>query len=502
MLVHDLRERKPDGLLRELAAAPGLSFTYTSDPELFDAALAQRNHDFCLLLLDGDPPRELSDRLSRARLAHQLVGAASVHGTATAAGVREMLRLGMGEIYLEPVAPTRVIEGVRRRVEGAPIPAGAVQPTPSAACELHAFGRLGRVSLVHPAEFFVETDVELEVGADVVLTEPFVAAFGIPRVALRVIRKEERDLYYRYQHGYWLGQPADARILAAWPDFLQRFRADFVVPKPKVVWVTERPLREIERLISPATVSIQLLRPKHADVPHLTRIDPSLVVVDHASRSAHEAVTSWIVSTPGRSIVATSAAGSTSWVDAPTDPEGFDACVRAAATPPATGVRFLSRTSSISRCTLVIPGVLDRLGTGAFGVVTRTSTRVDSLVEVVGVPMSDRARLGIYGRVQAVEPGADHGGVRLVCEAIPVTDAAALSLTRVARGPVHEEEAPAAHPHVAPPTPSNGRWLVVVVAAAALLIGLGWAMFGRSSAEEDTRPANTRATLEGIRQAF
>lgn len=502
LLIYDATDRKPHALLQELGSSRDVEFTFTSDADVLAAALAQRNHDLCLVLLRSEPSADLVEQLSKAR-SRPPAGLVSVHASPAPEGVRAMMALGASAVFVEPISPHRLLQSIRVRLHGAgpTVPLGVFAERNHAACDLRIAARIARIAVDRPGELFVETDLALADGSEVTLVDELPERFGVHRLTFRVLRREQRDLYYGQQHGYWLGEPEDGRVTGQWATFCERAEREAAHPRPKVLWVSERRLAKIERWLPPAAWSIHPCRAGLVHASLLSRIDPDVVVLDDPSSPAHQAVATWAAA-EGRRVLRTSRAQVDGTPLLPLD-EGFSAVWEAhVADLPAraSGVLHPARSSDLSRCTLRLPAELCATSPNGFEV--RCSQRLpeDVLLEVTDCDVARYRPTGLFGRVVRVE------GDRARCELLPIGDDPQLTLLRGTR-----ESFSAQPPRVvtqsitAPHRPRTRIEPATLVAVGALLVAAGaltWVALHQPDPTAQGDPASTRAVIQAIGDAF
>lgn len=496
LLIYDPEDRKPRVLLAELLGQRDITVNYTRDRDLFEGALAQRNHDVCLIFLRSDPGRVLADTLARAR-AHRRLGAAiSIHAVASPTATRAMLELGVGQVLIEPVTPQRILRAIDARLGGPsphPTPLGALLQQPPATCELRIPGRVRRLSRARPGELFVEMDAVVDIGATITLVGPFAAALDRPALSLQVLSRQVRDLV-EHHHGYWCVDTAGPPDV--WREFLRREPSPFGLASPKVLWISERRLADVERLLPPEKYSLELARPGAITGTFLTRVDPAAVVIDAPAGNVQALVAAWSEGQPDRPVLATHACP---FPLLPLEPTEFP-LVWGAHRPTARvdeETAYLDAAAPISRCAISAPAELTGLSVGAFEINTALRVGADTLIEVRDSPIGDRNGFGVFGRVSDTHLGSSPG-LRLSCLALPISNDRSLSLTRAHHAaPVEAYTSPEGT--VRAPLSVPVSWL----AAAALVAGLVyWANEWVSRPAAEPVVVSNGPALDGFRSAF
>ncbi|MCA9492316.1 MAG: hypothetical protein KC621_20425 [Myxococcales bacterium] len=502
LLIYDATDRKPHALLQELGSSRDVAFTFTNDADVLAAALAQRNHDLCLVLLRSEPSADLVEQLSKARSLPP-AGVVSVHANPAPEGVRAMLALGARAVFVEPISPHRLLQAIRVRVHGPgpTVPLGHFAERNHAACDLRVPSRLARIAVDRPGELFVETDVTLAEGAEITLVDELPERFGVHRLTFRVLRREQRDLYYGLHHGYWIGDPEDGRVRAQWATFCQRAATEAAHPRPKVLWVSERRLAKIERWLPPAVWSIHPTRAAQVHASLLARIDPDVVVLDDPSTSAHQAAATWAEST-GRRILRTGRAQVDGSPLLPLD-EGFWEVWGTHVTnlpDRAQGLLHPARSSPLSRCTLRLPAELCATSPSGFEVACSVRLPEDAMLEVTDCDLARYRPTGLFGRVVRVE------GDRARCELLPIGDDPQHSLLRGTRESISAQPRHVTQSVTAPHRAKRKRIEpATVVAVLALLVAAGalsWVAMNQQHRVAQNDPASTRAVMQAIGDAF
>lgn len=514
LLIYDASPPKAhEALLHEVATSRAFEHTYTTDPELFESALAQRNHSLCLVLIGAEPAPELVELLGRARDHGRFDGALSLHASLSPTGIRAMLTLGVREVFVAPVAPARVVASIRAHLGGthlAGVPLGALRDVPPVPVELRSFGRVGRLS-TRPGELLVETHLTLDAGDEVALVDPFGGAFGVQRVTFRVAGRGDREPGCTYPYAYWLYAPSDPRVLAGWSALLDRLRDHFVQAKPRVLWITDRRLAEVERWLSPAAYAVRVCRPSDATPGLLARVEPSVVVVDGPATTAQGAVARAAVPPV---VLQTPRATGDQWPVLSLDPAGFTRTwaehAAHAPAPTKSEILYLSRGAPASRCAFSHPGFITAVGSGGFELTSALRVCEHGLVEVSGETLLDRGSIALFGRVLDMRADS-HQVARLRCEALPVTDDPSLSPLRAGRNlqatttPLGFSRSARSAP-TAVPAPAEPAFSAPIAVGGALLLalmaGLGYAAGRREPPVAQGKPASTEAVLQGIREAL
>jgi hypothetical protein len=178
LVIWDALDRRPTALLQELAGSREVDFTWTRDASLFEVAAGSGEHAVALVLVRGVPTEAQAAVIHR--VAAQLFTVALVPNVATES-LRALLRLGVREVYAEPITPHRLFTALGARARGVwvPSPASAVlHPVDPVVCTLSVFGDPetslpARWFAVAPGAFEVSTTGVVEVGALVeVLSAP------------------------------------------------------------------------------------------------------------------------------------------------------------------------------------------------------------------------------------------------------------------------------------------------------------------------------------------
>jgi hypothetical protein len=529
VLICNNQDRKPHELLKELNTSDDLDFTYTTDLDVFEFALRQRSHELCLVLVREEPSRELVEILSKARSLQLFSGAVSLHAGPSRAGVQAMLKLGVRDVLVEPISARRVAQALRQRLNRTPGPvvtSGTMNEVQRVSADLLTFGRVGKIAAARP-EIFVESDLVLAEGDAVTIVDGLPRFFQRERLTFKVLRQDDRDIYYAYHHGYWLGEPDEPSVAGAWDAFLDGVQGDFVQPKPKVLWVTTRRLPEVERIVSPAFHALQLFRPNQVTPKNLARLDPAIVVLDDPSAPAAEAVAAW--SSGSRCVLRTErgreSAAPLLATGREESAESWAALTRAVLRPAraesAVELLFPSRSSPVSRCTFALPATVRATAAHAFSVSAPFDIEPDTLIELTGPHFPTRPVIGLYGRVIEVkrEPSAVEAILR--CEAVPVTDDPQLSPAHGVRPPRVEDRPEILSDDPPPPTlPSRSvaaSFVGLGVGLGLALAALGW-MWLREEPPPPTAEAageeadagtgaeagtvSTDEALQGIKSAF
>ncbi len=170
LVIWDALDRRPTALLQELAGSREVDFTWTRDASLFEVAAGSGEHAVALVLVRGVPTEAQAAVIHR--VAAQLFTVALVPNVATES-LRALLRLGVREVYAEPITPHRLFTALGARARGVwvPSPASAVlHPVDPVVCTLSVFGAPetslpARWFAVAPGAFEVSTTGVVEVGA-------------------------------------------------------------------------------------------------------------------------------------------------------------------------------------------------------------------------------------------------------------------------------------------------------------------------------------------------
>ncbi len=506
LLIYHERDRRPRSLFRELAEDETLTYSYTQDLGLFESALKQQHHDACLLVLHAEPSPELHRLLSKARSLFHFGGAIALLTEPSPTAVANLLKVGVHEVFLEPVGPRRVLLAIHHHLAhlgGSAIRRGPCDELTPADCQLLSFGRIARIARDRPGELFVETGLILQPGASLTFTRELPALFGLAELSFKVDRREERNLYYNYAFGYWLSHPSDSRVLDEWPRLIAQFQGSFSTPKPKVLWVSAGRPDFAERPLVPPGVSLHHARSGTLSHAQMMRLDAQIIVVDTTDPEGLQHIERWSRTEVHTLVLSTTGTHWPHW-----DPNAPDAHARweeltrpslsLLTDRPDDDVLYPSRDAAFSRCTLSMPARLRAVGANGFDVACARGIAVDSVVELTGVPLGARENLGFYGRVDDQELIAGSDQHRLRCEAIPITDEPSYGLGRATRSiPITAASTGSMT------TEGWGRsaWLIFGV-IALFLAGLALASWLRPKPEVPEETMGMEALFQGLRQAF
>lgn len=421
-----------------LLGRPDLSVFHTSSPADAEALLKQQRFDLMILIFDEEPSSGFMDMLSKTRnlSSHRDLTFAALLTKPSRTGIQKALTLGAKELIISPTDPKTLVRTVRKLsggIERDLTVASYFHDITPIGCEIEVLGRIGKIYLDPFGDLQLETDVRLPAGRAIKVSCQMAQEQGAADFEYTVTASGQTNIYYNYSNTYrlgWLAGPERRQHLAKW---IEKSKDVFAIPKTKVLWITEKPLGDLEASFNKEIFSVYAEHPHRLSLVYLHRISPRIVIAGDLDAPVRRVLEQWLGNDrESRMLVSTSVTAPAGWLHlSEQDPDAFKNAFIYLVKPSmkervAEAVKsavFFSRKSDYSLCAIPIEARVTAVSKSCVRMEAPFDFEKGVILPIRCPALEDPRGYGFYGKVLASKKAAREGFFSLTCEILPISDA-------------------------------------------------------------------------------
>lgn len=261
----------------------GIEVFETTQLETLEKELKFSKVDLLYLYLDEEFPTALVDILTRSRnLSHFRRGIIFSHFKSfNPSSIRSALLSGSKEVYLDEISFNVFKKDISYHLFNKKRPfqiEKTFTPIGGMFLKITTYGRFGKISktkigVVHgECNVLLKNNQKIKIHSNIGLEWPETHKFW------KVDNGFQNNLYFRYGKGYQFSfEDIDELIFKSW---FKDAKNEFVLPKSKVLWVSKRPLIELEKGVESKIFSLYALERSSVTVGEFERMEPLIVIFD------------------------------------------------------------------------------------------------------------------------------------------------------------------------------------------------------------------------------